>query len=106
MGDASSSTTDDDLLLKNFFAEVSEVERDNEVHRFSLSLFLYDSLYLYAQLFFLIASAISAKLADFVRVKLSIFIVLCIQRDFQFYTIGFGSTPNLNDFLFNCYALF
>jgi DnaJ family protein C protein 8 len=33
MGDASSSTTDDDLLLKNFFAEVSEVERDNEVHR-------------------------------------------------------------------------
>jgi hypothetical protein len=54
----------------------------------SLSLFLYDSLYLYAQLLFLIVSAISAKLADFVGVKLSIFIVLCIQRDFQFYTIG------------------
>lgn len=41
MGEAS---TDDDLLLKNFFAEVSEVERDNEVLRFfslSLSLQLY-----------------------------------------------------------------
>lgn len=34
MGEA---TTDDDLLLKNFFAEVSEVERENEVLRFSLS---------------------------------------------------------------------
>ncbi|TXG73518.1 hypothetical protein EZV62_002097 [Acer yangbiense] len=30
MGD---SIADDDLLLKNFFAEVSEVERDNEVAR-------------------------------------------------------------------------
>ncbi|CAL5428353.1 unnamed protein product [Camellia sinensis] len=28
-----SATIDDDLLLKNFFAEVSEVERENEVHR-------------------------------------------------------------------------
>ncbi|KAF3965871.1 hypothetical protein CMV_009978 [Castanea mollissima] len=33
MGEASSNSTDDDLLLKNFFAEVSEVERDNEVNR-------------------------------------------------------------------------
>ena len=40
MGEASSASTDDDLLLKNFFAEVSEVERDNEVNRFSLSLSL------------------------------------------------------------------
>jgi DnaJ family protein C protein 8 len=31
-----STPTDDDLLLKNFYAEVSEVERDNEVLRFSL----------------------------------------------------------------------
>ncbi|MED6225985.1 hypothetical protein PIB30_098886 [Stylosanthes scabra] len=30
---AAASTVDDDLLLKNFFAEVSEVERDNEVLR-------------------------------------------------------------------------
>jgi DnaJ family protein C protein 8 len=35
-----STTADDDLLLKNFFAEVSEVERDNEVLRFCLSLSL------------------------------------------------------------------
>ncbi|XP_050225431.1 uncharacterized protein LOC126674928 [Mercurialis annua] len=34
MGDKRSSTiSDDDLLLKSFFAEVSEVERDNEVLR-------------------------------------------------------------------------
>lgn len=34
MGDTSASTAaDDDLLLKSFFAEVSEVERDNEVLR-------------------------------------------------------------------------
>ncbi|CAK7332045.1 unnamed protein product [Dovyalis caffra] len=35
MGDASSTTTTayDDMLLKSFFAEVSEVERDNEVAR-------------------------------------------------------------------------
>ncbi|KAL5151988.1 DnaJ subfamily C member 8 [Glycine soja] len=34
MGDTNhASTVDDDLLLKNFFAEVSEVERDNEVLR-------------------------------------------------------------------------
>nr|DAD48341.1 TPA_asm: hypothetical protein HUJ06_018278 [Nelumbo nucifera] len=31
---------DEDLLLKNFFAEVSEVERDNEVLRFQYSDFL------------------------------------------------------------------
>ncbi|GJU86586.1 hypothetical protein Tco_1294132, partial [Tanacetum coccineum] len=33
MGEAntSSSSIDDDLLLKTFYAEVSEVERDNEV---------------------------------------------------------------------------
>ena len=36
---AGASSVDDDLLLKNFFAEVSEVERDNEVIR-SLSLSL------------------------------------------------------------------
>lgn len=48
MGEAS---TDDDLLLKNFFAEVSEVERDNEVLRFfSLSLSLYNCIWLYAEL--------------------------------------------------------
>jgi len=46
MGEASSNSTDDDLLLKNFFAEVSEVERDNEVNRFSLS--LCDSLHFLA----------------------------------------------------------
>ncbi|KAJ8768125.1 hypothetical protein K2173_021065 [Erythroxylum novogranatense] len=33
MGSSGSATTDDDLLLKSFFAEVSEVERDNEVIR-------------------------------------------------------------------------
>lgn len=45
MGEAS---TDDDLLLKNFFAEVSEVERDNEVLRFfSLSLSLSTIVYGY-----------------------------------------------------------
>ena len=50
MGEASSASTDDDLLLKNFFAEVSEVERDNEVNRFSLSLSLSlcDSLHFFA----------------------------------------------------------
>jgi DnaJ family protein C protein 8 len=37
MGEASSTTAYDDMLLKSFFAEVSEVERDNEVTR-SLSL--------------------------------------------------------------------
>lgn len=31
---AAATTVDDDLLLKNFFAEVSEVERDNEVLRY------------------------------------------------------------------------
>ena len=41
MGDTNhASTVDDDLLLKNFFAEVSEVERDNEVLR-CFSLFVY-----------------------------------------------------------------
>ncbi|RYR01752.1 hypothetical protein Ahy_B06g080617 [Arachis hypogaea] len=30
---ATASTVDDDLLLKNFFAEVSKAERDNEVAR-------------------------------------------------------------------------
>lgn len=39
MGDVSGATSsataaNDDLLLKKFFAEVSEVERDNEVNRF------------------------------------------------------------------------
>ncbi|KAG6789136.1 hypothetical protein POTOM_005226 [Populus tomentosa] len=33
MGEASSTTAYDDMLLKSFFAEVSEVERDNEVTR-------------------------------------------------------------------------
>lgn len=34
MGDTSASTAaDEDLLLKSFLAEVSEVERDNEVVR-------------------------------------------------------------------------
>ena len=35
MGEAnkSTSTAEEDLLLKSFFAEVSEVERDNEVIR-------------------------------------------------------------------------
>lgn len=41
MGESNPTTNiQDDLLLKNFFAEVSEVERDNEVLRylsFSLS---------------------------------------------------------------------
>lgn len=44
MGDINhAATVNDDLLLKNFFAEVSEVERDNEVLRYfspSLSFFL------------------------------------------------------------------
>lgn len=35
MGDINqAATVNDDLLLKNFFAEVSEVERDNEVLRY------------------------------------------------------------------------
>ncbi|KAE9463322.1 hypothetical protein C3L33_04754, partial [Rhododendron williamsianum] len=46
MGDV--ATPDDDLLLKNFFAEVSEVERENEVHRilscFKLNAFEYLNL--------------------------------------------------------------
>ncbi|KVH88242.1 DnaJ domain-containing protein [Cynara cardunculus var. scolymus] len=46
MGEASS--VDDDLLLKNFYAEVSEVERDNEVARilscFKLNAFEYLNL--------------------------------------------------------------
>lgn len=33
MGETSSTSVDDDLLLKAFFAEVGEVERDNEVAR-------------------------------------------------------------------------
>ncbi|KAM7258840.1 hypothetical protein ACFE04_014581 [Oxalis oulophora] len=33
MGDSTITTADDDLLLKAFFAEVGEVERDNEVLR-------------------------------------------------------------------------
>ncbi|KAL0370239.1 UNVERIFIED_CONTAM: DnaJsubfamily C member 8 [Sesamum angustifolium] len=51
MGDNSgitSSTADDDHLLKQFFAEVSEVERDNEVNRilscFKLNAFEYLNL--------------------------------------------------------------
>ncbi|GFZ17730.1 hypothetical protein Acr_26g0010000 [Actinidia rufa] len=31
------TAADDDLLLKNFFAEVSEVERDNEVVRWDFT---------------------------------------------------------------------
>lgn len=42
MGDNAATPTtsavDNDLLLKQFFAEVSEVERDNEVARFELSI--------------------------------------------------------------------
>ncbi|XP_071732435.1 J domain-containing protein spf31-like [Rutidosis leptorrhynchoides] len=52
MGEANTSTSsssiDDDLLLKNFYAEVSEVERDNEVARilscFKLNAFEYLNL--------------------------------------------------------------
>ncbi|KAJ0937830.1 hypothetical protein HanRHA438_Chr03g0146311 [Helianthus annuus] len=33
MGEANTFSIDDDLLLKSFYAEVSEVERDNEVVR-------------------------------------------------------------------------
>lgn len=42
MGDNSgaTSTAADDLLLKQFFAEVSEVERENEVSRFFYFFFL------------------------------------------------------------------
>ncbi|GER39577.1 chaperone DnaJ-domain superfamily protein [Striga asiatica] len=44
----STSSVDDDLLLKKFFAEVSEVERDNEVNRilscFKLNAFEYLNL--------------------------------------------------------------
>lgn len=35
MGETSSTSVDDDLLLKAFFAEVGEVERDNEVARYT-----------------------------------------------------------------------
>lgn len=45
MGETNSAAVDD-LLLKNFFAEVSEVERDNEVAR-SLSLSLSINLAMY-----------------------------------------------------------
>ena len=41
MGETNSGI-DEDLLLKGFFAEVSEVERDNEVLRF---LFLHEILF-------------------------------------------------------------
>ncbi|KAL6563700.1 hypothetical protein OROGR_002659 [Orobanche gracilis] len=45
---SSATTADDDLLLKKFFAEVSEVERDNEVNRilscFKLNAFEYLNL--------------------------------------------------------------
>lgn len=34
MGEANTSSIDEDLLLKNFYAEVSEAERDNEVVRY------------------------------------------------------------------------
>ena len=34
-------TADEDALLKEFFAEVGEVERDNEVIRFFLLLLLF-----------------------------------------------------------------
>ncbi|CAI9277574.1 unnamed protein product [Lactuca saligna] len=48
MGEANTSSIDDDLLLKNFYAEVSEVERDNEVARilscFKLNAFEYLNL--------------------------------------------------------------
>ncbi|KAK9068113.1 hypothetical protein SSX86_012224 [Deinandra increscens subsp. villosa] len=48
MGEANTSSIDDDLLLKNFYAEVSEVERDNEVVRilscFKLNAFEYLNL--------------------------------------------------------------
>lgn len=42
----------DDLLLKNFFAEVSEVERDNEVLRYLFFRFLiiiYDLIRVYGK---------------------------------------------------------
>lgn len=38
---------DEDLLLKSFFAEVSEVERDNEVARYLSLYFFFPSLQLY-----------------------------------------------------------
>ncbi|XP_012858795.1 PREDICTED: J domain-containing protein spf31-like [Erythranthe guttata] len=45
---AAATSADEDLLLKNFFAEVSEVERDNEVNRilscFKLNAFEYLNL--------------------------------------------------------------
>ncbi|KAM0030419.1 putative DnaJ domain, Chaperone J-domain superfamily [Helianthus debilis subsp. tardiflorus] len=48
MGEANTSSIDDDLLLKSFYAEVSEVERDNEVVRilscFKLNAFEYLNL--------------------------------------------------------------
>ena len=40
MGESNTSA-DEDFLLKEFFAEVSEVERENEVIRFSLFFFFY-----------------------------------------------------------------
>lgn len=49
MGDNSGAnyTAADDLLLKQFFAEVSEVERDNEVNRFYFFLFTRLSIWIY-----------------------------------------------------------
>lgn len=49
MGDNSSNT--DDLLLKQFFTEVSEVERDNEVNRFVFSPLLLIFMCLYFSIF-------------------------------------------------------
>lgn len=51
------ATIDEDLLLKQFFAEVSEVERDNEVSRlefsFSLSQLVVLCLHMYVKIILL-----------------------------------------------------
>ncbi|KAF7154744.1 hypothetical protein RHSIM_Rhsim01G0200800 [Rhododendron simsii] len=62
MGDI--ATPDDDLLLKNFFAEVSEVERENEVRR-SLSLSL--SLKALSFSFFLILSCFKLNAFEYLN---------------------------------------
>lgn len=67
MGEANTSSIDDDLLLKNFYAEVSEVERDNEVARYPFWPFIYifPVLYVFCCFISLINCTVHIKLSWF-----------------------------------------
>ena len=77
MGEANTSSVDDDLLLKNFYAEVSEVERDNEVARYHFSPFFLYCFMLYA--FLIVLFTIGFLLFNFLEISMNLYLKLRVN---------------------------